>query len=396
MRVLIVTSLFPNPYQPNLGVFNRRQFAALGMLCESAVIAPVPWTIEAAARLRGQGMMPRGRRTLLDGLPVEHPRYVFPPRMLRRTYGACFRRAIGPSFGRAVREFLPDIVLAAWAYPDAWATVQLARAAGLPCVVKVHGSDVLTVAPRTRRWRRTLEALHQAEAVIAVSADIVARLAAAGIPRRKLHLVYNGVDARMFHPAPRDTARARLGLTSAGPMLLFVGNLYPVKGAAVLLDACSLLRQRGVAFTCYLVGEGPLRTRLEKQTAALQLGAAVHFLGPRPHEQIADYLRAADLLVLPSLSEGVPNILLEAAACGTRFVASRVGGVPEIAPFGCGDLVAPHDPQALAAAIAAALETPCAPVSLSHPRSHADAARELAAVLTACAQRAPQPAEVAP
>jgi glycosyltransferase involved in cell wall biosynthesis len=131
--------------------------------------------------------------------------------------------------------------------------------------------------------------------------------------------------------------------------------MVPVKGLDVLLEACLRLKSRNLSFRLYLVGDGPLQERLEARVKANGLQEQVCFAGPVPHEQLADWYRAADLTVLPSRSEGVPNVLLESLACGTPFVASRVGGVAELAVNPELDLVPPEDPDALAAAIVRSL-----------------------------------------
>src|SRR5207244_6384979 len=122
----------------------------------------------------------------------------------------------------------------------------------------------------------------------------------------------------------------------------------------VLLDACAALRHRRPV-RLYLVGDGPLRGRLEKAAGALGLADVVSFVGPRLHDELPDWYRAADLTVLPSRSEGLPNVLRESLACGTPFVASRVGGIPDIAEVPAHRLVSPDDPGALADAIAVTL-----------------------------------------
>src|SRR5262249_49191536 len=147
--------------------------------------------------------------------------------------------------------------------------------------------------------------------------------------------------------------------------------------------ACHLLQSRGAPFTCHLVGAGPLRPWLERQIARHGLADQVQLEGPRHHDQLPDWYQAADLFILPSRSEGVPTVLLEAAACGTPWTATSVGGIPEIACFGTNRLVPPDDAAALAEAIAAALAGlftgfERGPVFV---RSHTEAAFELAKFL---------------
>jgi teichuronic acid biosynthesis glycosyltransferase TuaC len=139
------------------------------------------------------------------------------------------------------------------------------------------------------------------------------------------------------------------------------------------------LSRDGVNFTGLLIGPGPLRSSLESQVARLGLDGRVRLLGPRPHDQLPDWYRAADLFVLSSYSEGVPVVLLEAAACGTPFVASRVGGIPEIAHLSASRLVPAGDAAALAEAIGASLaDRPGSPPPPHDAvRSHTEAVSEL-------------------
>src|SRR5262249_60620041 len=164
-------------------------------------------------------------------------------------------------------------------------------------------------------------------------------------------VIHNGVDSVLFHPGSREQARQDLGLHQSAPIVLFIGNLVPVKALEVLIAAASRLVQTGLRFQCLLIGQGPLREQLERQVSQLGLAETVRFLGSKPHADLPPWYRAADLVVLPSRSEGVPNVLLEAAACGTPFVASRVGGIPEIAHLGLSQLVPSGDVDALAGAI---------------------------------------------
>jgi glycosyltransferase involved in cell wall biosynthesis len=381
MRVLALTNLYPNPYQPNRATFNRQQLRLLATQRPVAVISPIAWTEEWAARWKGVGSLPRDRRVTCDGITVDHPRYFYPPKVLRSWYGHFFRRSVRSTFERALTEFRPDLVFAPWAYPDGWAAVQLGHRAGLPVVIKVHGSDILRLALHPRRSRGTVEALRGADAVVAVSHDLKERVVALGADPSRVRVVYDGIDSQLFHPGPRDAARARLAeeLDLQGPVVLFIGNLLPVKGLDVLIESFARPPLQGVDFTCLLIGQGPLRSRLEDQITRRGLQGRVKLLGPRPHDQLPDWYRAADLFVLPSYSEGVPVVLLEAVACGTPFVASRVGGIPEIAHLGASRLVPAGDAAALAEAIRAGLADGLGPTSEPREavRSHADAVSEM-------------------
>lgn len=381
MRILALTNLYPNPLQPHRATFNRQQLRAVASQGGNrmTVVAPVAWTDELSARRAGKPPLPMGRRTMLDGLEVWHPRYWFPPRMLRGTYGLCYEWSVRRTVDRLVADFRPDLLLATWVYPDGWAAVRLARRHALPVVIKVHGSDVLVLTSGLRRRAATAAALREADGVIAVSQDLAERVRCLGVAAENVKVVYGGVDASRFHPGPKHEARNRLDLPGEVPILLFVGNLVDVKGLDVLFDACGALAKRGTGFRLCLVGQGPLRAPLEQQAARLGIADRVQFLGPRPHEQLPDWFRAADLFVMSSRSEGVPNVLLEATACGTPFVATRVGGIPEVAHLGTGKLVPPDDATAMADAIGSMLAGPAESGANGRPlvRSHEAAAAEI-------------------
>jgi glycosyltransferase involved in cell wall biosynthesis len=166
--------------------------------------------------------------------------------------------------------------------------------------------------------------------------------------------------------------------------------MVPVKGLDVLLAACSTLRQRQVDFRLYLVGDGPLREPLQRDCRALGLKGMVTFVGTLLSDELADWYRAADFTVLPSRSEGIPNVLRESLACGTPFVASDVGGIPELADGSDSILVAPGDPRSLAEAIEQGLakwgsRAPKAPPRfLSWPESAASLTRIIESATAGC------------
>jgi glycosyltransferase involved in cell wall biosynthesis len=224
--------------------------------------------------------------------------------------------------------------------------------------------------------------------VIAVSQDLADTVVRMGVHPDRVLPVYDGIDPDVFHPGPKAAARARLGLEPDQRRLLFIGNFYPVKGADVLLHACHRLRQRGLAFEVDLVGQGPEGEALRALVRRLGLDGVVGFRGAMPQAELADWYRAADVFVLPSHSEGVPNVLLEAMACHTPYVATSVGGIPEIHVPRVGRLVPPNDPSALATGLADELSSPPRDADLwPVPRLRTEAVAEVADFLEAVVAR---------
>lgn len=385
MKILALTNLYPSPLQPHRAPFNRHQLRLLAERHRVRVIAPVLWTDEWSARRRSPVALPRGRRVEHDGLTVDHPRYWYTPKILRGLYGRFFLASVAPTFRRVLDEFQPDIVFAPWAYPDGYAAVRLAHEAGLPAVIKLHGSDIRTLDQYAGRVSGTVHAVRQADGIIAVSRDLAQRAIALGAHADRVRAIIDGVDREVFSPGDRAAARRKLGLTDDVRHLLFVGNLVPVKGVDVLLDACRRLGPAADAWQLHLIGDGPLRPALERLAARLGIAERTLFHGPVSHSELGDWYRAADLLVLASRSEGTPNVLLEAAACELPFVASEVGGIPDIAEFAASRLVPPEQPEELAAAIVEMLNRP--PPPGSGPRDRSETVADIAEFLEQCAAR---------
>jgi sugar transferase (PEP-CTERM/EpsH1 system associated) len=212
-----------------------------------------------------------------------------------------------------------------------------ARLAGVPAVVHSEHGRTLPDKPRRMWLQRRLTPL--ADAVFAVSAqlrdDLVRHVR---LPAARIEVLHNGVDLAGFAAGDagrRARARDRLGVSPDQPVVGSVGRLAAVKNYALLLRAfAALAAPRGVLA---LVGEGPERAALERLGAELGLGDRLRLLGHR--DDVRELLPGLDVFVLPSLSEGMSNTLLEAMACGVAVVASAVGGNAEIVRDGSDGLL---------------------------------------------------------
>jgi glycosyltransferase involved in cell wall biosynthesis len=354
VRILAITNLYPRPGDELFAPYNRLQFRTLAQEHELVVIAPLAWTI----RLREWARLRHTPWEYVNdhGLRVYHPTYYFPPKVWPHWYGHCFYRSIAGLTGRLLDDFRPQVVLSCWAHPDGWAAVRLARRAGLPVVIKVHGSDIRVATRNPRRRERIAEGLRGADAVVAVSRELADQVIGLGVDPARVRVIYHGTDTTVFSPGNQAEARARLGL-SEGQLVLFVGNLLATKGAGILIEACARLRDQGRPVACYLVGKGADEAQLRVLAHRLHLSDHIHFPGPCPPQTLADWYRACDLVALPSFSEGIPNVLREGLSCGKPFVAAAVGGIPEIAYPSFSRLVAPGAVPELAEAIDKMLAT---------------------------------------
>jgi glycosyltransferase involved in cell wall biosynthesis len=382
MKILFFSNVFPNPQQPTKGTFNLEMVRALADGHEVRVVSPVPWVDGWKNWFGGKAPVAARFHALVAGFETHYPTFYYPPKILRRFYGSFLWWSVRETIRRLLQTYRPDVVLSYWVHPDGEVAVRVAHALRVPAVVMVGGSDVLLLARETGRRGCIVKVLQQADAVVTASRDLKETITRFGLSPEKVHVAYRGVDTTHFFPAEKSQARSRLGIPDEKGVLLWVGRMVPVKGLDVLLEACRALRDRAIAFRLYLVGDGPLRPVLERQSRTLGLSEAVHFPGPVWHDRLPDWYRAADLTVLPSRSEGVPNVLRESMACGTPFVASRVGGIPEIARESIDRLVAPEDPAALAAGLAAALRESGTPAAAAAGTAGwAEATEELLRIL---------------
>ena len=222
-----------------------------------------------------------------------------------------------------------------------------ARRSVIPTVSTVHGfvgGD----------WKNRLyemvqrRALRRCDAVVAVSKAMGSALERAGVSTERLHVVPNAYE-QDGEPLSRDDARARLGLPADAFRIGWIGRLSPEKGPDVMLRALGRLPEDDAHLS--VVGDGPERSRLGALAADLGVAPRVSWHGVIAGA--ARLLKAFDVVVLSSRSEGTPVVLLEAMAAGTPVVATRVGGVPDVVSASEAILVEPGDDSALAAAVRA-------------------------------------------
>ena len=224
----------------------------------------------------------------------------------------------------------------------------LKRLTGLPYSFTTHARDLYQV-PRAALAER----IKGATTVVTCcqsNLDYLSELAPA-TQRQKLQVIRYGVDLGAFHPT-RHSRTTR-------PLVLSIGRLVEKKGFSDLVEACGLLKERGLRFRCIVYGDGPLRAELMEAVAMLDLSDEVTFAGARTQLQLQEELRKADVFALtPCVTDdgdrdGVPNALLEAMACGLPVVTTAVNGIPEVVVHGVNGLMGePHDVAGIAAHIA--------------------------------------------
>jgi glycosyltransferase involved in cell wall biosynthesis len=332
LKVLVYTSLFPNSVQPLLGNFILERTRHLQRLADLSVVAPVPFfpPLKVHSRWYECARVPRQER--LDEFELDHPRFVVVPKMAMPMHGISMFAGSARRVFQKMREQRFDLIDAHYVYPDGLAAVMLGKLLNIPVVVSARGSDI-NQFPRFRTIRPLIRrVLKGADAIIAVSQGLKETMAALGCPPGKIEVIGNGVDSVQFRPAPRSEMRKRLGLPPDSRIVLAVGKLARNKGFHILIDSVARLRESWPDIMLVIVGEGPSRTELERQVRTLRLETAVKLVGGQPHESLAAWYNAADVFCLASLSEGCPNVVLEAMACGLPVVATSVGAELVVSP----------------------------------------------------------------
>ncbi len=258
---------------------------------------------------------------------------------------------------RLLRQQRPAI-LHTWMFHANFPGRIVGRLAGVPIIITSRRNVEIGGANRDRlqRWTAGLDDRVIAVCELARQAEIER----AGARPAKVVTIYNGLELAEFPqatPETRQATRQTLGIAEDVLLLGSVGRLHRQKGFTHLLAALPTIKAQFPQVKLLLVGDGELCDALEAQTAELGLQESVIFTGTRT--DVPTLLTALDLFVLPSLWEGLPNVILEAMAVGLPVVATAVGGTPELVVDGStGCLVPPSNPAALAKAIGDLLAQP--------------------------------------
>lgn len=337
------------------------------------VLAPAPvGGLESVVRSLAAGQRRRGHRVAV-ALIVESPEAAAAlEQPLRAADVETFVVVIGrraylrerSELTTLCRSLAPDVVHT-HGYREDIIAGAAARALGIPTVSTVHG---FTGGDFKNRLYAHLQrrAFRNFDAVVAVARSVHALLASS-IPAARLRLIVNAYDGLPRNArAPRNEARAALGIPGGGVRLGWVGRLSHEKGADIAIEALALLGDLPVMLS--LVGGGPEEPRLRERAEALGIASRITWHGIVP--DAARLYAAFDLLVHSSRTEGTPIVLLEAMAASIPIVATAVGGVPDLLGPREALLVPPDDPAALAAAIRETLRTPQSARQRVHEAAH--------------------------
>lgn len=327
-RLLLVTTLYPNPAQPRHGIFvetRLRHLLAAGD-SEATVIAPVPWfpfRSKAFPQYSQYADVPRTETR--NGVVVLHPRYLVIPRVGMLLTPFFLALSVLLAVTRLRRSgFSYDLVDAHYYYPDGVAVALISRLLGKPFLVTARGTDINLIPDKTLPRKLILWAANKAAASITVCKALKDRMVELGAAPEKIHVLRNGVDLQLFRPLDREACRRQYGVERT--TLVSVGHLIERKGHNHVIDALQYLPEVDLL----IAGDGEEEHALREQVKRLGFVDRVTFLGAVSQSELAEIYNAVDIMVLASSREGWANVLLESMACGTPVVATRIWGTPEV------------------------------------------------------------------
>jgi teichuronic acid biosynthesis glycosyltransferase TuaC len=361
LKVLSLCSLYPNPVQPDQGIFIQRRLKHLAKIVDLRVVSPfalVQYGNPKGQRLRiGSSACPLKRQD--GGLAVLHPRWFYPP-FSGSLIPFCLFAQLVLMLATLRREFSFEILDTHFGFPDGIAGSLLASALHIPFTITFRGNE--GKHSRSRLGRRFMAmAVRRASRIFAVSETLRRFAIELGADPVNVKTIPNGIDGSVFFPRDRTACRVKHRLTPDSRVILCAGALVERKGHHRIMEAVKLLASQGLTPQLLIAGgpgpEGAFETKLRRLASTLDLAPAVRFLGPVPAETLAELMSAADLFCLASTNEGWPNVVHEALACGAPVVATDVGAIPEMLAGGRGLVVPVNEPLRLQQALVTALKT---------------------------------------
>ncbi|MDQ0298194.1 glycosyltransferase involved in cell wall biosynthesis [Salibacterium salarium] len=319
MRILVISNMYPSNQAPTFGIFVKNQVEAL---------------------------MNKGNQ--VDVAAITNPN------MGKKNVAKKYSSWIYSTFRRLVSAGKSyDVVHAHYAFPSGLLARWFHKRFGTPYIVTCHGGDLNKMAKKGRFFHnQTKKILKDAAHVIVVGHDLEKQVMDDfQIPSDKVSVFSMGVDRKVFYPRPMTDIHKKWDISPYEKHLLFVGNIIEEKGIGDLIEALPKVKQRFPTMRLHVVGPAKQESYLETLKERLQtlgLSEQVDFHGPKSQNEVAEWMAAADVFILPSHIEGFGLVALEAMACHTAVVGTKTGGLAHLLDDGAGVLTEPQQPDSLA------------------------------------------------
>jgi len=336
IKILAMSYLFPNRANPDYGIFVLNRLKAINGQADLKIINPIPWSPfhRFMGKYRGYENIPA--KDNIGGLEVYHPRFLSIPKYFKSVESITYYLAVAPIVKKINEESGFDIVDLHWTYPDLPAGVRLAGKYKKKLLVTLRGKEAFHFQDADLRKTIVKWCLKRVDNVVALSSELKSMYETTTGLCGRTDVVRNGVDTSRFSFATMEDSRKKLGLDARDKIIVSVGSLTYGKGFDLLIKAVSIIIEKSKFenLKLYIIGSeghaGDFRKQLHQLVMDRGLSDCVVFMGQVPNDSLSVWYNAADLFCLASRSEGSPNVLTEALACGCPAVATDVGSVREI------------------------------------------------------------------
>lgn len=334
MRILAVSYLYPNRIFPYHGIFVHNRLKAISCYHDVKIINPVPYfpCSHLLARYRGYEEIPLFEQ--IEGLDVYHPRFFSVPRYFKSLDSHTYTESVASSVQEILQHFAFDLIDLHWTFPDLPAGIRLKQMYNKKLLVTLRGKEAFHDEDKGKRKELVRKGLLKVDHVVALSNELIKIAIDKGVDERRISLIRNGVDTKIFYYIPKETAREKNKLYLEGPLIISVGSLIFRKGFDRIIAAFPEILTKFPGSKLYIIGsqgpEGDYRRGLEKLIVDNSLHNHVFFIGSVSNNQLVYWYNSADLFCLSSRGEGSPNVLSEALACGCPSIATDVGSAKEI------------------------------------------------------------------
>jgi glycosyltransferase involved in cell wall biosynthesis len=354
-KVLALTNLFPNSWDQSKSTFNYEIFKRLHECTDLTLLVPV----SIYEVLKHPLAFFKLKYSSTNQWPwAKYFVYFHLPRMLIQSndFFMFLSLVVQHPVLTLIKKW--DVLFGSWLFPDAVALQKISTLRGIPLVTMALGSDINATFRVDALKKKVLGLVRKAHKTITVSKALENTLFESGIRKEQTQVIYTGVDKHRFRSMDKDQARQFLNLEKNAQIVLFVGNLITTKGCVELANAVETLRPRFPNLQLIFVGGGPCKTTIVEQFGNRCASKEIYFVGKVLPKNLPEWFCAADVFALPSYQEGVPNVILEAMACGVSIVSTNVGGIPEVLDEQCGLIVPAKEIAPLALAIEQLLNSP--------------------------------------
>ncbi|WP_108791491.1 glycosyltransferase [Erythrobacter sp. Alg231-14] len=359
-HVVVLSTLYPNSVNPRFGTFVARSLEAFAKRNDWKVTVVNPIGLPPIALGRYRALSALDDVGVEAGVTVHRPRFTLIPAVGARRNASAIAKAALPLIKQLHADDPIDVIDAQFFFPDGPAAAWIARQIGVPLSLKARGSDITYWGEIDFARDQMLEAAQQANGILAVSEALAGQMADIGMTRDKIRVHYTGLDRDRFRPLEHTQLRAQLGselgfdLPTNAPLLACVGALIERKGQDIAIAALANIEGARLI----LVGKGDDETHLRQLARDLGLADRVHFAGSLDHDLLPIILSAADVMVLPTMNEGLANAWVEALACGTPVVTCDVGGARELITNNTAGRLVERTPESVASGVNAILNNP--------------------------------------